>query len=138
MRVTRTIKDYVTRMVKEIYSEPTEEEKAYSALKETLQTEVNKINEKFKPMIEKDIEAFNRVYGLDERNGGIQFNGTHLCTFDTYDLWCATEAGKKAKEAERTRIAKRDEAIENIILTLELGGNRADLDRMLNELKENK
>lgn len=138
MRVTRIIKDYVTRMVKEIYSEPTEEEKAYSALKETLQTEVNKINEKFKPMIEKDIEAFNTVYGLDKRNGGIKFNDTYLCTFDTYDLWCGTEVGKKAKEAERTRIAKRNEAIENIILTLELGGNRADLDRMLNELKENK
>lgn len=27
MRVTKTIKDYVTRMVEEIYSEPTEEEK---------------------------------------------------------------------------------------------------------------
>ena len=28
MRVTKTIKDYVTRMVEEIYSEPTEEEKS--------------------------------------------------------------------------------------------------------------
>ena len=27
MRVTKTIKDYVTRMVSEIYSEPTEEER---------------------------------------------------------------------------------------------------------------
>ena len=138
MRVTKTIKDYVTRMVKEIYSEPTEEEKVYSTLKKRLQAEVDRINEKFKPMIEKDIEAFNTIYGLDKRNGGIKFNDTYLCTFDSYDLWYGTEIGKKAKEAESTRIAKRNEAIENIILTLELGGNRTDLDRMLNELKENK
>lgn len=138
MRVTKTIKDYVERMVREIYSEPTEEEKAYSALKEEISAEIDKIQERFQSMIEKDITAFNTAHGLDKRTGGIKFRDNYICIYDTYDLRLETETGKKAKEAENARGKKIREAIENIILTLELGGNKADLDRMLNDLKENK
>lgn len=138
MRVTKTIKDYVTRMVSEIYSEPTEEEKAYSALKEAISAEVDRLNEKFKPMIKEEIKTFNTIHGLDKRTGGIRFRDSYICIYDSYDLKSTTEIGQKAEEAERARRIKINEAIENIILTLELGGNKADLDRMLNELKENK
>lgn len=138
MRVTRTIKDYVERMVREIYSEPTAEEKAYSTLKEEISAEIDKIQEKFQSMIEKDIEAFNTAHGLNKKTGGIKFRDSYICIYDSYDLRLETETGKKAREAENTRNRKIREGIENIILTLELGGNKADLDRMLNELKENK
>ena len=138
MRVTKTIKDYVTRMVEEIYSEPTEEEKAYSALKEAISAEIDRLNEKFKPMIKEEIKAFNTIHGLDKRTGGIRFRDSYICIYDSYDLESNTEIGQKALEARRARRIKINEAIENIILTLELGGNKADLDRMLNELKENK
>lgn len=138
MRVTKTIKDYVERMVEKIYNEPTEEEKAYSALKEEISAEIDKIQEKFQSMIEKDIEAFNTTHGLDKKTGGIKFRDKYICIYDTYDLRLETEVGKKAREAENARSKKIREAIENIILTLELGGNKADLDRMLNDLKENK
>ena len=44
MRVTKTIKDYVTRMVEEIYSEPTEEEKvSYEELMQNIKEVGNKI-----------------------------------------------------------------------------------------------
>ena len=138
MRVTKTIKDYVTRMVEEIYSEPTEEEKVYSALKEAISAEIDRLNEKFKPMIKEEIKAFNTIHGLDKRTGGIRFRDSYICIYDSYDLESTTEIGQKAQEARRARRIKTNEAIENIILTLELGGNKADLDRMLNELKENK
>ena len=138
MRVTKTIKDYVTRMVEEIYSEPTEEEKAYSALKEVVSAEIDRLNEKFKPMIKEEIKAFNTIHGLDKRTGGIRFRDNYICIYDSYDLASATEIGQKAQEARRARRIKINEAIENIILTLELGGNKADIDRMLSELKENK
>ena len=136
MRATKTIKDYVRRMVEEIYSEPTEEEKAYSALEEAISAEVDRLNEKFKPMIKEEIKAFNTIHGLDKRTGGIRFRDSYICVYDTYDLESTTEIGRKAEEARKARRIKINEAIENIILTLELGGNKADLDRMLNELRE--
>lgn len=136
MRVTKTIKDYVTRIVEEIYSEPTEEEKAYSALKEAINAEVNRLNEKFKPIIEEEIKAFNTIHGLDKKTDGIRLRDSYICIYDTYDLGRTTEIGQKAQEAARARRKKINEAIENIILTLELGGNKVDLDRMLNELRE--
>ena len=138
MRVTKTIKDYVARVVKEIYGEPTEEEKAYSALKETLEAEAERINEKFVCMIKRELDEFNTIHGLDEETGGIKINGGYICSYSPYSLMQTSEIGKKAKEAGKARQKKIVEAIENIILTLELGGNKADLDRMLNELKENK
>ena len=133
MRVTRTIKDYVTRMVEEIYNEPTEEEKTYSALKQVINAEIDRLNEKFKPMIEEEIKAFNIIHGLDEKTGGIKLQDGSICVYNGYDLERGTEIGQKAQEAERVRKIKIKEAIENIILR-----NNTDLDRMLNELKENK
>lgn len=138
MRVTKTIKDYVTRMVEEIYSEPTEEEKAFKALKEELDIAIDKINKEFEPIVEKRLEEFNIAHGLNKETGGLKIRSEHICFFSSYDLAWYSEIGKKAREATKAREKKIDEAIENIILTLELGGNKADLDRMLNELKENK
>lgn len=129
----KAIKDYVEIMVKEIYSEPTEEEKAYSALKKAINAEIDRLNEKFKPMIEEEIKAFNTIHGLDERTGGIQLQDGSICVYNGCDLGRGTEIGQKAQKAERVRKIKIEEAVENIILR-----NNADLDRMLNELKENK
>ena len=129
----KAIKDYVEIMVKEIYSEPTEEEKAYSALKKAINAEIDRLNEKFKPMIEEEIKAFNTIHGLDERTGGIKLQDGSICVYNGYNLGRDTEIGQKAQEAERIRKIKIEEAVENIILR-----NEADLDRMLNELKENK
>ena len=129
----KAIKDYVARMVEEIYSEPTEEEKAYSALKKVINAEIDRLNKKFKPMIEEEIKAFNTIHGLDERTGGIKLQDGSICVYNGYDLGRGTEIGQKAQEAERVRKIKIEKAVENIILR-----NNADLDRMLNELKENK
>ena len=138
MRVTKTIKDYVTRMVSEIYSEPTEEEKVFKTLAEEIAVTVDEINKEFRPIIEKRLEEFNMAHNLDERTGGLRFRNELICFSDSWELTHYSEIGKTVKEAKETREKKIRDAIENIILTLELGGNKADLDRMLNELKENK
>ena len=138
MRVTKTIKDYVTRTVKEIYSEPTEEEKAYSALEEEISVAVDEINKEFRPIIEKRLEEFNMAHNLEARTGGLKFRTECICFYDSYCLIRYSEIGKTARIAREAREKKIEEAIDNIIITLELGGKKADLDRMLNELKENK
>ena len=138
MRVTKTIKDYVTRMVKEIYSEPTEEEKVLKTLEEEIDVAVYEINKEFRPIIEKRLEEFNMAHNLDKETGGLKFRNEGVCFYNSYDLIYYLEIGKTARRAREAREKKINETIENIILTLELGGNKADLDRMLNELKENK
>lgn len=138
MRVTKTIKDYVTRMVSEIYSEPTEEEKALKTLAEEIAVTVDEINKEFRPIIEKRLEEFNIAHNLDKKTGGLKLSNECICISNSWELTCYSEIGKTAKKAKEAREKKINEAIENIILTLELGGNKADLDRMLNELKENK
>ena len=138
MRVTKTIKDYVTRMVREIYSEPTEEEKGLKTLVKEIDVAVDKINKEFKPIIEKHLEEFNIAHNLNKKTGGLKVSNECLCISNAYELNYYSEIGKNAKRAKEAREKKINEAIENIILTLELGGNKADLDRMLNELKENK
>lgn len=136
MRVTKTIKDYVTRMVEEIYGEPTEEEKVLKTLTEEIAAAVDEINKEFRPIIEKRFEEFNMAHNLDERTGGLKFSNERICLSNSWELICYSEIGKTAKKAKEARAKKINEAIENIILTLELGGNKADLDRMLNELRE--
>ena len=138
MRVTKTIKDYVTRTVKEIYNKPTEEEKVLKILKEEIAVAVDEINKEFRPIIEKRLEEFNMAHNHDESTGGLKFSNVGICFSNSYELTCYSEIGKTAERARATREKKINETIENIILTLELGGNKADLDRMLNELKENK
>ena len=138
MRVTNTIKDYVTRTVKEIYGEPTEEEKILKTLAEDIAVAVDEINKEFRPIIEKRLEEFNMAHNLDERTGGLKFRNELICFSDSYELTHYSEIGKTAKEAKEAREKKIRDAIDHIILTLELGGNKADLDRILNELKENK
>ena len=138
MRVTKTIKDYVTRTVKEIYNKPTEEEKVLKILKEEIAVAVDEINKEFRPIIEKRLEEFNMAHNLDERTGGLKFRNALICFSDSYELTHYSEIGKTAKEAKEAREKKIKDAIGHIILTLELGGNKTDLNRMLNELKENK
>ena len=138
MRVTKTIKDYVTRTIKEIYNNPTEEEKVLETLAEEIDVAIDEINKEFRPIIEKRLEEFNMAHNLDERTGGLKFRNELICFSDSWELTHYSEIGQTAREAREAREKKIRDAIEHIILTLELGGNKADLDRMLNELKENK
>ena len=85
MRVTKTIKDYVTRMVREIYSEPTEEEKGLKTLAEEIAVAVDEINKEFRPIIEKRLEEFNMAHNLDERTGGLKFSNVCICFSNSYE-----------------------------------------------------
>lgn len=47
-----------------------------------------------------------------------------------------TKLGKKADKAWSKRQKEMNEAYNNILLALELGGSKEELDKMLNELRE--
>ena len=127
MYVSRIVREYIEATVKEKIKMPVTEWdelfKHYSAEKKKVEEEIqnfakdkiNKLKEDF-PMLEISnlIENRSCVY-LDEIN--------------------SKEYEKFVEEENKIRI-KRKEIISNIIVTLELGGNKSDLDRMLNEIGE--
>lgn len=127
MYVSKIVRDYIEATVKEKIKMPATEWdelfKHYSAEKEKIEEEIqnfakdkiNKLQESF-PMlkISNMIEDRSCVY-LDEME---------------------SKEYKKFIEERNKICIKRKKIINNIIVTLELGGNKSDLDRMLNEIRE--
>ena len=101
-----------------------------------MKAEVRSINKECRTLIEKRTKEFNETYNLTNETG-ISFNPKKtFCECNEYITERRTEIGEKSYEAERKRQKKIDKTVEDIILTLELGGTKEDLDRMLNELRE--
>lgn len=130
MRVTRIIREYVEKRVKEVYGEETEIEKKYKEEKKRFEEEIEKANQDVKEYIHERMKEINNPYNF------------YVCTNTTYaygtSCWSDnqhSELYNQARKAERERLTKRDNAIENIFVTLELGGNKQQLEEMLNNLK---
>lgn len=131
MRVTKTIKEYIEKKVWEKVSAKYEAEKLEAERQ-------NKIREE---ILTAAAEAAEKVYKDSVINAaqGIEFLELHEdrfpyffsrnclsikndCYVNSVHHW-ATRARKEAKEV-----------VDNIIVTLELGGTKNDLDKMLNEI----
>ena len=130
MRVTKLIKEYVERRVKEIYGQKTDIELEYEQAQKELDEELKKANA--------EIDKIIREY--KEKNIKNPYNLPVDITSSTiYGEWRWSspkpEIKIKAQQAESERLTKQRDAIENILLTMELGGNKAQLEEMLNNLK---
>lgn len=131
MRVTKTIKEYITEQVKAKFP-ITEEEKS---LKEKLEEIDDKAEQ-----IEKQV----RKYAVDLcKTANKDFKIDHWDELDNiYIYTCRIVSGSNNPYEKELRIlrSKRNEKInkkvKDIIVTLELGGTKADLDKMLAEVGE--
>jgi hypothetical protein len=127
MRATKLIKDYVTKKVYEAYPK-TAEELAWEELKNKLGNAREKADEIIKEYAEKVIAELNIKNGFENDYCLEVEKHYSLVTFgscfnsEIYNAYC------KAREQ---RIKKIDETIEEILINLELGGTRKDLDEML-------
>ena len=137
MTISEISEKYIKKEVSEIFnSHITEEEKAFNEFVKKMKAEVRNINKECRALIEKRAKEFNETYNLTNETG-ISFNPKKtFCECNEYITERKIEIGKKSHEAERKRQKKIDKTVEDIILTLELGGTKEDLDRMLNELRE--
>lgn len=126
MRVTRLIKEYVTKEVKDFY-EPIIEEviKDYNETRKEDEKIVNSIVEK----AEKEIIAFLTEKGYD--------NPSRVGFLRSFALTKSKESTEIYKKQNAIR-KERDKKIADILVTLEMGGTKADLDKMLAEIKEKK
>ena len=128
MRVTSTIKDYIREQVSAKFPTP-KEVVDYNKYKEEKFAFVKKYNdriEKYMKSLQKELNKENiKKYDM-EVEGSVQHG------------WVENEEERILENVSNNAIRKRDKdidkAVNNIIVTLELGGNRADLDRMISEI----
>ena len=125
MRVTKLIREYVEKTItaKMPYGAPSAEYKAACTKMNDLQTEVNdKVTEYAKKLCEEATAQLPEGFS-------IKLHYTSPITSNSYNspLQCA------AGSHERAVREKRAEAIESILLELELGATKADLERLIAE-----
>ena len=133
MRVTKKVENYIREQVKAKVAPKYEWEKAEAKrirdIKHDIETRAAEAAfsaakavydeaKNYKDILDYDEESANRAY-----LGGYQpISVKDYCYIDSVHKWesrCTAEVNK---------------IVDNIIVTLELGGNKADLDRMLSEL----
>lgn len=128
MRVTSTIKDYIREQVSAKFPTP-KEVTDYNKYNEEKANFIKKYNDrlsKYIKSLEKEMEEANTMKYLVSAGGSVS------CGYRT------SQKENDLRTAKNNATVKRDMAIDkavnNIIVTLELGGNRADLDRMISEI----
>jgi hypothetical protein len=131
MRVTKLTRDYVEKRVKEQFPK-TAEEFAWEVEQDKMHKAFEEADELMKTYAELVVKQLNEKYELKGYCLGTYHNYSYVT--DTYSsdseiYW----ASVKAKEA---RIKKMNETIENILVSLELGGTKADLDEMLANIEK--
>lgn len=132
MRVTKLIREYVEKTVSEKYDKQiSPEEVARDELTKKISAFVSDVNKQVEEVIDKAITDFLRIEDIPEDVKKTIENPKPNCV--KYRIYNA-DIDCKARSAHQARNKARDEAIENILLTLELGGTKADLDRMIAEL----
>lgn len=130
MRVTKLIREYVEKKVKEVYPK-SEAELAWEAKSKKVNEALTKANELINKASREIAEKINAEFGLAV--GGYRLEGRddtyRSIIYTTYYADC--EEYQACRKAEDERRKKIKETIEEILINLELGGTKADLDEML-------
>lgn len=130
MRVTKIIREYVEKRVKEIYSKESAEELAYEQAKAEYEEELKKANAKIQELIKQVASEINNPHNLR----------LDISTSTIFTNWgyggVIPEIEEKARKAKDERCAKKSKAIEDILVNLELGGTKAELEEMLSKLEK--
>lgn len=126
MRVTKAIRDYVEKKVFDEY------DKAKRELRKSYEERVEKAKEEIEIILENEVlENINMVlgyYGMEQITADDAFYRIYVSIQNRKD---EAEINEKRKEIY---ISAKDKITE-ILATLELGGTKEDLDKMLSEIK---
>ena len=128
MRVSKIVREYIENQVWAKFPKTENEIKA-----DEISSLVNKANQEMYELIEKTKkEIANQViakYGLTEEMGK-QDSAYYNYKFSTFNSPIEVKANTD-RDNRRKAVNKK---IEDIIVTLELGGTKADLEKMLSEI----
>ena len=127
MRVSKTVREYIEKQVASKF--PKTEIELYQEQQEQL---ASKMNQEYYDRVEKAkaeiITSLAQEYKIHEEEIAIRNNyGNVFSTFNT-------PTAMKANTAKSERQSAIREKIDGIIVSLELGGTKADLERMLAEI----
>jgi hypothetical protein len=137
MRVTKVIREYIEQKVEERYPMPEEVESA-------ARFEYNELMARCTTFIKNEAEKFIKAYVADVDK--VSYGGYSDCDEqkikDFVDRACASFGGVTLKvdnerqEARRKLREKREKAVREIIVELELGATKADLADLLANLPD--
>lgn len=127
MRVTKLIREYVVKKVREAYPK-SKAELIWEEKSRRANEALTRANDVVEAYAKKIAEEFNAEFGLDEGYRIKAFDGRNWFGTSWYGDCEEYQASRKAESERDKKIA---ETIEEILISLELGGTRADLDEML-------
>ena len=133
MRVTKLIREYVEKSVKAMpkFTEKSAEELEYERIDKAINDFKSNLLESLQEMMRAEISAFCVAQNIPEDINLEPTNYNCVCG-GAYNSKIGVEA--QIKKTERAR--KTQEAIDEILLSLELGADRKELDEMLKKLAE--
>lgn len=129
MRVSKVVREYIEESVRKAVTVHDAADR-YNELLHRYQAARDEVNEAVTILVNNMIPLMMEKYQLEAEYPLIPKTGYNNVDFG---LWKHPLNDAKMKEENENR-KRREESIKEIILTLELGGTKADLDRMIAEL----
>jgi hypothetical protein len=131
MRVTKTIKEYIEKRVKAIMPTTSEAEEKWNKERQLVADFRESATKKLERYASELIAEFYEENGFTPSNTWALFPNDWIKVSEKGYLPSKYEADT----AKNKRTKEINEAIENIIVALELGGTKAELEEMLNNLR---
>lgn len=137
MKVTKLIREYVAEQVAAKYPE-TEAEKLYKEKLDKIQNKTDELNNQIKEYASKLCQQANKDLGIDvwaDKNDKIHLPNCYaLIASGSYNN--PYTINLRALKNDRNK--KINVTIKNILVNLELGATKVELDEMLKNLREDK
>lgn len=134
MKMSKVIREYITESVTDKYQPLIA---AAETKRDEVTSKVNDVKKQVREKLNKTVyEAYRKAlapfYTPDDLDVLTKRDKNYVYEPSYYGVR-PIEADKYDAEIDRLR-SERDAAIKNILITLELGGTKADLDRLLSEI----
>ena len=134
MRVTKIIREYVEKTVGAMpkFKEKSAEEIVYDEMFSKIDKFKMGIADEVENFVKEAIDRFKKENNIPE-DIEIKFQTSY---YPVRSSMCGSQIAKEHDKQKNARIDAKVKAIEEILVNLELGGTRAELDEMLKKLAE--
>lgn len=129
MRVTKIVREYIEESVSKALTEKSTAEKEYEAFYNDIHQFIDQIDDEVEHMVNEAIENYRMTHNIPD---DVKIKKSDY-TLIRYDDW-GSAIRNEANAMKKKRDEAKERAVKDIIITLELGGTKADLDAMLSKV----
>lgn len=129
MRVTKIVREYIEESVSKALTEKSTAEKEYEAFYKDIRQFIEQLDDEVEHMVAEAIENYRMTHNIPD-DVKIKKSDYTLIRYEDWNSTLRTEA----ETMKRKRNEAKARAVKDIIITLELGGTKADLDAMLSKV----